>query len=90
LARARAAMRRRGAWMPGTYDAENEHVSSTAPAIRAKDSQLGPEGDNIYTASVVALDGQDRQLKWMSGDQAGRVGLRFALRVMLFKKNGRT
>lgn len=53
-----------GAWMPGQYDAKRDAIiigtSNAAPdffgSIR--------EGDNLYTASVLAIDAPSGELKW--------------------------
>lgn len=52
------------AWLPGTYDAESDTVfigtSNAAPDNYAE----GRRGDNLYTASLLALDPKTGTLKW--------------------------
>ena len=51
-------------WMTGTYDAETETlfwgVGNPFPALDGDERQ----GDNLYTASVLALNPDDGKLKW--------------------------
>lgn len=53
-----------GAWLPGTYDAESNSVfigtSNAAPDFYGD----GRKGDNLYTASLLALDPKTGKLKW--------------------------
>jgi alcohol dehydrogenase (cytochrome c) len=52
-----------GAWFPGTYDPESETVyygTGNAAPWAGEDR----EGDNLYTASVIALDPKTGTLKW--------------------------
>ena len=51
-------------WMPGTYDAENNTLywtTSNAAPDYVGDSR---PGDNLYTASVLAIDPSSGKLKW--------------------------
>ncbi|PKO79616.1 MAG: quinonprotein alcohol dehydrogenase [Betaproteobacteria bacterium HGW-Betaproteobacteria-13] len=52
------------AWMPGTYDAESDTIyigtSNAAPDYYTP----GREGDNKYTATLLALDPKSGKLKW--------------------------
>lgn len=53
-----------GAWMPGTYDAETDSVfigtSNAAPDFYGD----GRKGDNLYTATLLALNPKTGTLKW--------------------------
>jgi alcohol dehydrogenase (cytochrome c) len=53
-----------GAWMPGTYDAASDTffigTSNAAPDFYGD----GRKGDNLYTASLLALDPKTGKLKW--------------------------
>lgn len=53
-----------GAWMPGTYDPETDTIyigtSNAAPDFFGE----GRKGDNLYTASMLALDPKTGNLKW--------------------------
>lgn len=53
-----------GAWMPGTYDAETDSVfigtSNAAPDFYGD----GRKGDNLYTATLLALEPKTGKLKW--------------------------
>jgi alcohol dehydrogenase (cytochrome c) len=53
-----------GAWIPGQYDAETGSVfygtSNPAPDFYS----AARKGDNLYTASVVALDAKTGKVKW--------------------------
>lgn len=53
-----------GAWMPGVYDAKTDTIfigtSNAAPDFYGK----GREGDNLYTATILALEGKTGKLKW--------------------------
>ena len=52
------------AWMPGTYDAQSDTIyigtSNAAPDFYG----VGREGDNKYTATLLALDPKTGKLKW--------------------------
>jgi alcohol dehydrogenase (cytochrome c) len=53
-----------GAWLPGTYDPETDTIyigtSNAAPDFFGD----GRKGDNLYTASLLALDAHTGKLKW--------------------------
>ena len=53
-----------GAWLPGTYDAATDTIfigtSNAAPDFYGD----GRKGDNLYTASLLALDAKTGKLKW--------------------------
>jgi alcohol dehydrogenase (cytochrome c) len=52
-----------GAWLPGTYDPESDTVyygTGNAAPWAGEDR----EGDNLYTASILALDPKTGTLKW--------------------------
>jgi len=53
-----------GAWMPGTYDEASDTffigTSNAAPDFYGD----GRKGDNLYTASLLALDPRTGKLKW--------------------------
>jgi len=53
-----------GAWMPGTYDPETDTIyigtSNAAPDFFGD----GRKGDNLYTATLLALDPKTGKLKW--------------------------
>jgi alcohol dehydrogenase (cytochrome c) len=53
-----------GAWLPGTYDATSDTIyvgtSNASPDFYGADR----EGDNKYTATVLALDPKTGKLKW--------------------------
>lgn len=53
-----------GAWLPGTYDAASDTVfigtSNAAPDFYGD----GRKGDNLYTATLLALDPKTGKLKW--------------------------
>lgn len=52
------------AWMPGTYDAQSDTIyigtSNAAPDFYG----VGREGDNKYTATLLAIDPKTGKLKW--------------------------
>ncbi len=52
------------AWLPGTYDAETDTIyigtSNAAPDFNRE----GREGDNLYTATLLALEPQTGKIKW--------------------------
>lgn len=53
-----------GAWLPGTYDASTDTIyigtSNASPDFYGKDR----EGDNKYTATLLALNPKDGTIKW--------------------------
>lgn len=53
-----------GAWLPGTYDAASDSVfigtSNAAPDFYGD----GRKGDNLYTATLLALEPKTGKLKW--------------------------
>ncbi|WP_116091695.1 acido-empty-quinoprotein group A [Sphingomonas crusticola] len=53
-----------GTWMPGTYDAELKTLYWTTGNANPVFAGQGRMGDNLYTASVVALDIETGKLKW--------------------------
>lgn len=52
------------AWLPGTYDSSTDTIyigtSNAAPDFNRE----GREGDNLYTATVLALDPKTGKIKW--------------------------
>lgn len=53
-----------GTWMPGTYDAETNMIywgTGNANAVYAGQGRLG---NDLYTASIIALDADTGKLKW--------------------------
>lgn len=53
-----------GAWLPGTYDAATDTVFYGIANPAAVYWGEGRRGDNLYTASVVALDARTGKLRW--------------------------
>lgn len=53
-----------GAWLPGVYDEKTDTIfigtSNAAPDFYPD----GRKGDNLYTASILALEGKTGKLKW--------------------------
>ncbi|WP_461517230.1 outer membrane protein assembly factor BamB family protein [Porticoccus sp.] len=53
-----------GAWMPGVYDAKTDTIligtSNAAPDFFSE----GRKGDNLYSASILAMEGKTGKLKW--------------------------
>ncbi len=53
-----------GAWMPGVYDAKTDTIligtSNAAPDFFPD----GRKGDNLYTASILAIEAKTGKLKW--------------------------
>lgn len=53
-----------GSWLPGTYDALTNTVFYGIANPAAVYNGEGRRGDNLYTASVVALDAATGKLRW--------------------------
>src|SRR5258707_12049357 len=80
----------RGAWMPGTYDAETNTVFYGTGNPGKDFVNADREGDNLYTDSVVALDANTGELKWYRQEiKHDTWDYDSPYEVMLFKKNGK-
>ncbi len=53
-----------GTWMPGTYDPELKTIYWGTGNANPVFAGQGRPGDNLYTASVVALDADTGKLRW--------------------------
>jgi acido-empty-quinoprotein group A len=53
-----------GTWMPGTYDAELNTIYWGTGNANPVFAGQGRMGDNLYTASIIALDVDTGKLKW--------------------------
>ena len=79
-----------GAWLPGTYEAETDTLyigtGNAAPDYYGAERQ----GDNRYTATMLALDPQTGKLKWHRQEIPHDVwDYDSAYEVVLFEKDGK-
>lgn len=52
------------AWLPGTYDAETDTIYIGTSNASPDFNREGREGDNLYTATLLALEPRTGKIKW--------------------------
>jgi len=80
-----------GAWLPGTYDPSTDTIYIGTSNANPDYFQGGRDGDNLYTASVLALNPKNGQLKWHRQEVPHDAwDFDAAYEALLFPHNGKT